>query len=117
MERKWVHFLYAMAGLALVFLLVKTGEWVWSYFAKPKQLILYAAAFVVSGGVVWLAWRSEEIFGLATEVVTELSKVAWPTRRETGMATLVVIVTVIVASLFLGMFDAIWAGMTGVIYG
>ena len=117
MERKWVHFLFAMAGLALVFLLVKTTDWVWSFFGKPSQMIVYAGSFVVAGVVVWVAWRNEEIFGLASECVTELSKVAWPTRRETSAATLVVIVTVIIASIFLGVFDGLWSALTRVIYG
>ena len=116
MERKWVHFLFAMAGLALIFLSVKTSEWVWGFFGKPKTLIIYTASFVVSGAVVFWTWRSEEIFGLASECVTELSKVAWPTRRETMAATLVVIITVIVASVFLGVFDFLWASMTGLLY-
>jgi preprotein translocase subunit SecE len=117
MDRKWVHFLYAMAGLVTIFLLIKTGDWVWSLFAKPKPLILYAASFVVGSVAIWLAWRSEELFGLASECVAELSKVSWPTRRETGAATLVVIVTVIIASIFLGIFDALWAYLTGHLYG
>jgi preprotein translocase subunit SecE len=71
---------------------------------------------VVSGVAVWWAWRNEEIFGLASECVTELSKVAWPTRRETGAATLVVIITVIIASVFLGVFDFLWASLTGLLY-
>ena len=117
MDRKWVHFLYAIAGLVAVFLLIKTGDWVWSFFAKPKPLILYSVSFVIAGSAIWLAWRNEELFSLASEVVNELSKVAWPTRRETGAATIIVIVTVIVASIFLGIFDAMWAYLTGHLYG
>ena len=116
MERKWVHILFAAAGLARVFLLVRTSEWVWSYFAKPKQLIIYTTSFVLAGVGVYSAWRNEEIFGLASECVTELSKVSWPTRKETSAATLVVIVTVIIASLLLGVFDATWAYMTSLLY-
>jgi preprotein translocase subunit SecE len=117
MERKWVHFLYAAAGIVLMYLLIKSGGWAWSYFAKPKPLILYSASFLVAGVVVWLAWRSEELFTLASEVVTELSKVTWPTRKETMTATLVVIVTVVVASAFLGIFDGLWSYLTRLIYG
>ena len=51
MERKWVHILFAAAGLGLVFLLVKTSEWVWSYFAKPKQLIIYTTSFLLAGAM------------------------------------------------------------------
>lgn len=117
MERKWVHILFAAAGLTLMFLLVKTSEWGWSYFAKPKPLVVYSVSLVLSGVGVFWAWRNEEIFGLASECVAELSKVSWPTRKETTTATIVVIVTVIIASLVLGIFDAVWAYMTGLLYG
>jgi preprotein translocase SecE subunit len=117
MERKWVHFLFAAGGVVLLFLLIKTSDWVWSYFGKPKSFIVYSVSFLVTAVTVWLAWRSEEIFTLASECVTELSKVTWPTRKETVAATLVVIVTVIIASLFLGMFDGIWSFLTRLLYG
>ena len=97
--------------------MLKTGAWVWEFFAKPKVLLLYAGSTLLTGIVSYLAWRNEELFNLASECVAELSKVAWPTRRETGMATIVVIVTVIVASVFLGVFDALWAALTAVLYG
>jgi preprotein translocase SecE subunit len=117
MESKWVHFLYAVAGFTLIFLFFKTGDWVWSYFSKPKPLPLYLGSLGIGGLITWLAWRNAELFNLASEVVAELGKVAWPTRRETGMATLVVIVTVVLASVILGIFDALWAGMTALLYG
>src|SRR5438105_3957090 len=117
MERKWVHFLYAAAGIVALFLSIKTGEWIWSYFGKPKPFIVYAIAVVVTAVAVWLAWRSEELFSLASECVTELSKVTWPTRKETMAATLVVIVTVFISSIFLGVFDGIWSKLTQLLYG
>lgn len=117
MERKWVHFLYAAAGGLLYYLLVQTGKWVWSYFAKPKALIVYGIAFLITAIAAWIAWRSEELFTLASECVTELSKVTWPTRKETMMATMVVIITVVIASLFLGVFDGIWSYLTRLLYG
>jgi len=117
MERKWVHFLFAIAGLVAFLLLKETGLWIWSYFGKPKPLYVYPAAFVVTAIAVYVTWRSEEIFTLASECVTELMKVSWPTRRETGMATLVVIVTVVFSSIILGIYDAVWASLTRMLYG
>lgn len=38
-------------------------------------------------------------------VIAELKKVAWPSRRETTVYTIVVIVTVFVVSMLLGVFD------------
>lgn len=117
MERKWVHFLYAATAGFLYYLLAESGKWVWSYFAKPKPLIVYSAALVLTLFAAWVAWRNEGLFTLASECVTELSKVTWPTRKETLAATLVVIITVIIASLFLGIFDGVWSYMTRLLYG
>ncbi len=54
---------------------------------------------------------------VAGEVVEELSKVSWPSRAETGSATVVVIVTVVICSLFLGFFDVMWRAITDWILG
>ncbi len=117
MERKWIHFLFAAGFILAFFLFTKTGEWVWGYWAKPKMMFVYPAAFLLAGGGILLAWRSEEIFTLASECITELAKVTWPTRKETTTATLVVIVTVFIASTFLGLFDGLWAYLTHLLYG
>jgi preprotein translocase SecE subunit len=54
---------------------------------------------------------------VAGEVVEELAKVSWPTRAETGSATVVVIVTVVICSLFLGFFDVMWRAISDWILG
>jgi preprotein translocase subunit SecE len=113
---KFVHLMFAAGGLLLAFLLAKTGDWVWGYFAKPKDVVINVAAVLLAGAAALVAWRNERVFGLAVEVMSELRKVTWPTRKETQAATLVVIVTVIVAAIFLGMFDAIWSWLTSLIY-
>ena len=47
----------------------------------------------------------------------ELARVTWPSREETGNATVVVIVTVLVCSVYLGVFDAFWMWVTNMILG
>jgi preprotein translocase subunit SecE len=116
MERKWVHVMFAGAGIILAWLLSKTGDWVWSYFGKPNELYVGLAAVTVAGIATVVAWKNEEVFTLANEVTSELRKVTWPTRRETLNSTIVVIATTIIASLLLGFFDAIWAWATGLIF-
>ena len=51
------------------------------------------------------------------EAWSELKKVTWPTRKETQAATLVVVVTVIIAAMLLGLFDMVWSWLTDRIYG
>jgi preprotein translocase subunit SecE len=54
---------------------------------------------------------------VAGEIVDELAKVTWPSREETGNATVVVIVTVLICSAYLGVFDAVWLWLTNRILG
>jgi preprotein translocase subunit SecE len=117
MDRKWVHVMFAMAGLLLAWLLAKCGDWAWSYFGKPNDLYVGLAAVTVAGIATYIAWKNEELFTLASEVTSELRKVTWPDRRETVNSTIVVIATTIIASLLLGFFDAVWAWATRMIYG
>ena len=42
------------------------------------------------------------------EVRVEMSKVTWPPRKELLQATGVVIIAVIIASAYIGVFDFIW---------
>ena len=117
MDNKWVHILFASAGILLAWLLTKIGDWVWSYFGKPNDLYVGLAAVVVAGVATWVAWKNEEVFTLANEVTSELRKVTWPDRKETVSSTIVVIATTIISSLLLGFFDAVWASLTKMIYG
>jgi preprotein translocase subunit SecE len=43
------------------------------------------------------------------EVKTEMSKVTWPSRKELIQSTGVVIVVVIIAGIYIGIFDVIWS--------
>jgi preprotein translocase subunit SecE len=117
MERKWVHVMFATGGIVAAWLLTKIGEWIWSYFGKPNDLYLGLGAVAVAGVATLIAWKNEQVFVLANEVTSELRKVTWPSRKETLNSTVVVIVTTIVASLLLGMFDGVWSWVTRMIYG
>ena len=117
MDRKWVHIMFAVAGLILAWLLTKCGDWAWSYFGKPNDFYVGAGAVVIAGIATYVAWKNEQVFALANEVTSELRKVTWPDRKETVASTVVVIVTTIVSSLLLGFFDAVWAWATRMIYG
>lgn len=66
------------------------------------------------GAVIYLRRRYT---GWALEVGNELARVTWPTFQETKLATIVVIITTIIISLILGLFDYIWAWLTSLIYG
>jgi len=106
---KFIHMLFAVGSLLIAFILTKMGDWIWGYFAKPNDLAINGIALMVGVTVGILAYKSEKVFGAAADVVHELEKVTWPTRRETYAATIVVLVTVGISALILTGFDSLWA--------
>lgn len=71
---------------------------------------------VVAAGLGVFAYRHPRASEFSNEVVTELRKVSWPSRKETQSQTIVVIITTVIIALILGLFDFIWAELTGLIY-
>jgi preprotein translocase subunit SecE len=80
-------------------------------FALSHLLGLFGAVAAVLYG-----WKNVAAREFSFDVVSELKKVSWPSRKETQTATVVVIVTTILCAMVLGLFDQVWAWITGVIY-
>ena len=51
------------------------------------------------------------------EVRQEISKVTWPTRKETGLSTAMVLLMVILATIFFFLVDQIMASGVRLIFG
>jgi preprotein translocase subunit SecE len=51
----------------------------------------------------------EKVKTFINEVVSELKKVSWPSRKETVNSTFVVIVLIIILGIFLGFVDGVLA--------
>ena len=115
---KAVHMMFLSGGLLLFFLVNWTAEWVVGYWVKnPNDFLLngIAAAVALTAGIA--AYQNDRVYTLAHEIAGELQKVTWPTKKETQLGTIVVLVTVIVSAIILGSFDFVWAALTDIIYG
>jgi len=53
----------------------------------------------------------------ARQVRQEVAKVTWPSRRETGISTLMVLIMVVVAALFFMMVDQFFAWIVRLLFG
>ena len=87
--------------------------------AAPEQPPALGPKVAGTGGAIFLAvylWRHPKVNNLAMEIVVELSKVTWPTRKELSASTVVVIILSVIASIILGLFDFFWAWCTDLIY-
>lgn len=113
---RYVHFGFFLAGFILTYVLMKIIDAVWSLVWASNDGIVIGVSVLVAGGATIYAWRHPRLNTLAKEIATELSKVTWPTRKETSAFTVTVIVTTIIAAIILGLFDALWVLLTGIVY-
>jgi preprotein translocase subunit SecE len=116
-NKKWLDL--GLGGLALAFWLVlrQILNGAWDFFRFPVQeslpvpipeILAFAGAVIVF--VVLRRQPKVNEFGL--EVITELSKVTWPTRKETVISTGVIMVMVGIAAILLFVFDTAWGTLT-----
>jgi len=74
------------------------------WLVSPAQLI----SFGLTAGAGIYVRRTAASNQFLNEVVQELSKVTWPTRKETVMSTGVACVLVAICALVLFLFDSLW---------
>lgn len=120
---------YVIVGIVLLALIVAMPiahglAWLWVYagwnnpfFFVREATVTAMMAYAMAGGAAAYCLFHAPTRQLANEVAEELSKVSWPTREETGNATVVVVATVLVCAAYFGVFDAIWLALTDFILG
>jgi preprotein translocase subunit SecE len=120
---KYVHAIFFTGAIVVGWLFVKIINTVWTSlnltFASvppPSNWLAFLTGGVGSCALAFYLWRHPRVNHLTVEIVTELSKVTWPTRKELSASTVVVIVLSIIASVILGLFDFFWAWATDLIY-
>jgi preprotein translocase SecE subunit len=113
---RWVQMSFVATWLLLGWVLDKVVTLVWDRFAEPQPTVVTALSLVIAGVAVVALYRQEKVRRTANEVVGELAKVTWPSREETQVSTVVVIVTSIIAAVIIGTFDAAWSAITDLIY-
>lgn len=106
----------------------------WLIFAGVSKFIIELFGASLNSPLIGVNFRVADLVGFAAgamlalylkrryntwamEVGNELSRVVWPTWNETRVATVVTIITTVIISLILGLFDYIWAQLSTWIYG
>lgn len=65
---------------------------------------------VVAGLLIFgILQFTPKVVNFVDGVVDELKKVVWPSRKDTGLMTVVVTVTLIISGVIVGVYDSIWA--------
>jgi preprotein translocase subunit SecE len=113
---RWVQLGFMVAAILLVWLYDHIINGIWYVFADPNEAVATAGAVVAGIVTAILLYKNATVYGLIHGVAEEMSKVTWPTRKETSSSTIVVVVTSIVAAVMLFLFDSVWAAVTDLVY-
>jgi len=112
-NQKWVNVAFlafsVLIGYILFVALFKLAG-VYDFEAKVKNIDLVIRLVSMGlGAVLFLGlYKNESANQFMHEVVTELSRVTWPTNKETVSATFVVLIMVLITGLILGLVDKFW---------
>ena len=112
-QQKWVTLSYLAVAALLSFVALQLGQkLVGAYDLEAKvrnaEMILRVVSIVAGALLFFGLYRSEQATQFVSEVVVELSRVTWPTQKETSAATILVISMVLISGLFLGFLDYLW---------
>ena len=113
---RWVQMTFMAFGLLLFWMLDKVITIIWDKFSEPPPELVTVIALGLAGVTTWSLYRAPKVVKAANEVVGELAKVSWPSRKETQVSTIVVIVTSLIAAIIVGSLDAAWSKLTDLIY-
>jgi preprotein translocase subunit SecE len=114
--QRWVQYVFVVGAAFVLWFLDKVATLVWQNFAEPPAVTITAVAAVISIGSTIAVYRNERAHVMVTDVVTELAKVSWPSRRETYTSTIVVIITSLICAAVVGAFDFVWSFFTDLLY-
>lgn len=78
-------------------------------YADPAGKILpFVLGMAGAGGSLYAARRNEQVNTFGLEVVVELKKVVWPTRKEVTGSTSATLVVIFIVAIILFTFDKIF---------
>ena len=113
--QKVVTISYLAVGALISFLLLAAMMKVSSIFdleskIKSIEYIIRFSSLGIGAITFFVLLKNPKVNEFMNEVAIELmTKVSWPTSKETWSATMIVIITVVIAGIFLWLFDMLWA--------
>jgi preprotein translocase subunit SecE len=112
-HQKWVNLSYLAFALLVGYISFSVlGKIVGAYDLETRirnvDLILRGSAIAVGAVLFIVLYKNDKANQFMNEVVVELSRVTWPTQKDTSSATLIVIIMVVISGVVLGFLDYCW---------
>ena len=83
---------------------------VYDFEAKIKNidLVIRLVSMAIGALLFLILYKNDSANQFMHETVTELTRVTWPTNKETVSATFIVVIMVLITGLILGLVDKFW---------
>ena len=112
-HQKWVNISYLAVALLVGYVVFAAGAYISGTYdleAKFKSidLAMRGLSVLVGALVFWGCYSHTQTNTFMNEVAVELSRVTWPTQKETSNATFIVIIMVLISGMVLGFLDYFW---------
>jgi preprotein translocase SecE subunit len=113
-RQKWVNLILLASGLlvaAIAFVGLTKISAVYNLESSVKSidLIIRFGSIALGAALGFGLYLNDQSNAFLNEVVLEMSRVTWPTSKETTNATIWVVLFVLIAGAILGAFDSLWA--------
>ena len=113
-RQKWVNLVFTamaimVASIAFIGLSKITAVYNLESSVKQIDMIIRLGSILLGAALGFGLYLNDKSNAFMNEVVLEMSRVTWPTSKETTNATILVIIFVLVAGALLGIFDSLWA--------
>jgi len=121
--QKYVNALFLAAGALVWFVSAHYTQVGVGYFQLGRKLgggaevLQHVLPLVLGVATFLLLYRNQTSVSFATESIGELDKVSWPSKKQVQLATVVVILTVVIAGIALGILDFGLTALIRVILG
>ena len=115
-RQKWVNLVFTAAAILVAFVVfIGVSKIAAAYnlesSVKSIDMIIRFGSIALGAALGLGLYLNDSSNAFMNEVVLELSRVTWPTTKETTNATIWVILFVVVAGAMLGALDSLWAWM------
>jgi preprotein translocase subunit SecE len=112
-QQKWVSLSFVAFSALMAFVLFSLGMKVSGVYdletrVRNIELVMQIGSLVAGILLFAILYRNDRTNTFMTEVVVELSKVTWPTQRETSSATLISLIMVLISGVILFLLDSLW---------
>ena len=113
-NKKLVTVSFALLGALCAFLFSVFFSFLAAHLAaveRFKSQELVSNILVVGVGLVVfsvLNFNSKSV-DFTDSVISELKKVVWPSKKETGLMTFIVIIALVLSGIVIGVYDSVWA--------